>query len=317
MPIINLPLEWMYLEKFACSTARTAASTAHLKCATAYKMALYMSDDSNSEFERKLQGRTLYVYLYLQKKKAPSGIREVQRDLGLSSPSVAEYQVEKLVEMGLASRDSYGRVFVTRKVKVKALESYVNFGRFTVPRLAFYASIFTTIAALYAVLSGSSLSIYGVLVPAAAAAVFWFEAYRMWKYNLVEKAKPKVKEASDHFWVSLMPGIAALAVFLAASFFLFYYVEPNGLVVQAPPPVDDPASQLPASTYDRPMTIDESVQMSSQKVAAARGDSSLPDFSPVLLTVLLFAGALVAGFLVYLLFRYRCGGVLVPEQGWN
>ena len=34
--------------------------------------------------------------------------------------------------------------------------------------------------------------------------------------------------------------------------------------------------------------------------------------------VLLFAGALVAGFLVYLLFRYRCGnGVLAPEQGWN
>jgi hypothetical protein len=281
-------------------------------------MASYMSDDSNSELERKLQGRTLYVYIYLQKKKAPSGIREVQRDLGLSSPSVAEYQVEKLVEMGLASRDSYGKAFVTRKVKVKALESYVNFGRFTVPRLAFYASIFTAIAALYAVLSGSSLSIYGILVPAAAAAVFWFEAWRMWKYSLAEKAKPKVKEASDHFWASLMPGIAALAVFLAASFFLFYYVEPNGLVVQAPPPVDDPANQLPASTYDRPMTIDESVQMSSQKVAAARGDSNVFDFSPVILTVLLFAGALVAGFLVYLLFRYRCGNtVLESEQGWN
>jgi hypothetical protein len=281
-------------------------------------MTLYMSDDSNSELERKLQGRTLYVYIYLQKKKAPSGIREVQRDLGLSSPSVAEYQVEKLVEMGLASRDSYGRVFITKRVKVKALESYVNFGRFTVPRLAFYASIFTTIAALYVVLSGSSLSIYGVSVPAAAAAIFWFEAWRVWKHSLGENAKPKVKQASDHFWVSLMPGIAALAVFLAASFFLFYYVEPNGLVVQAPPPVDDPASQLPASTYDRSMTIDESVQMSSQKVAAARGDSNSFDFSPVLLTVLLFAGALVAGFLVYLLFRYRCGdSVLAPEQDLN
>src|SRR5512132_317139 len=124
--------------KFACSTARTAASTEHLKCATGHKKTIYMNDDSNSEIEHKLQGRTLYVYIYLQKKKAPSGIREVQRDLGLSSPSVAEYQVEKLVEMGLASRDSYGRVVVTRKVKVKALNSYVIFGRFTVPRLAFF-----------------------------------------------------------------------------------------------------------------------------------------------------------------------------------
>ena len=140
----------------------------------------------------------------------------------------------------------------------------------------------------------------------------------MWKHTLGENAKPTVRQASDHFWASLMPGISALAVFLAAIFFLFYYVEPNGLVVQAPPPVDDPASQLPASTYDRSITIDESVQMSSQKVAAARGDSNLIDFSPVLSTVLLFAGALVAGFLVYLLFRYRCGdSVLAPEQELN
>ncbi len=277
-----------------------------------------MSDDSNSEFERKLQGRTLHVYLYLQKKKEPSGIREVQRDLGLSSPSVAEYQVEKLVEMGLALRDSYGRVFVTRKVKVKALESYVSFGRFMIPRFAFYASIFTTIAALYVVLSASSLSIYGVLVPSAAAAIFWLEAWKMWKHSLIEKAtKPKVKQAGDHFWVSLAPGIAALAVFLAASFFLFYYVQPNGLVIQAPPPIDDPASQLPDTPYERP-TVDESVQMSSQKVVAARGESNVSDFSPVPVISFLFAGALVAGFLVYLLFRYRCGnGVLVPEQSWN
>jgi len=58
--------------------------------------------------------------------------------------------------------------------------------------------------------------------------------------------------------------------------------------------------------------------MSSQKVAAARGDNSVLDFSPMLMTVLLFSGALVAGFLVYLLFRYRCNdSVLAPEQGWN
>ena len=75
-----------------------------------------MNDDQNSELERRLAGKTLQVYLYLQKKKESSGIREVQRDLGLSSPSVAEYQIEKLIEMGLAGRDSYARVYVTRKV---------------------------------------------------------------------------------------------------------------------------------------------------------------------------------------------------------
>ena len=135
-----------------------------------HKISAAMTDDSNSDLERRLSGRTLQVYLYLQKKKEPSGIREVQRDLGLSSPSVAEYQVEKLVEMGLAGRDSYARVYVTKRVKVKAMASYVNFGRFTVPRLAFYASVFTAITALYAIFSFDSLNAYGVAVPAGAAA---------------------------------------------------------------------------------------------------------------------------------------------------
>src|SRR5947208_12255127 len=128
-----------------------------------------MNDDQNSELERRLAGKTLQVYLYLQKKKESSGIREVQRDLGLSSPSVAEYQIEKLVEMGLAGRDSYARVYVTRKVKVKAMASYINFGRFTVPRLAFYAGLFTGIVPLYMVFNFNSLSAYGVAVPAGAA----------------------------------------------------------------------------------------------------------------------------------------------------
>jgi predicted DNA-binding transcriptional regulator len=98
--------------------------------------------------ENKLSGKTLQVYLYLQRKKEPSGIREVQRDLGLSSPSVADYQIEKLVGMGLAAKDSHGRACIIKKVRVKELESYVSFGRFSVPRLAFYASVFSAVAVI-------------------------------------------------------------------------------------------------------------------------------------------------------------------------
>lgn len=272
-----------------------------------------MSDDSNSELERRLSGRTLQVYLYLQKKKEPSGIREVQRELGLSSPSVAEYQAEKLVEMGLAGRDSYGRVFVTRKVKVKAMASYVNFGRFTVPRLAFYASIFTAIAALYVVFNFNSLSIYGVAVSAGAAAIFWFEACKLWKYSLLEKAAKKPGE-KDYFWVSLMPGLAALMVFVAAAFFLFYYVEPSGLVAPAPPPVDPNDPSLHPSPGS-PVVVDDFNDLAMPRHT---GDAPLLGFSPTHVAVLLFGGALVAGFIIYLLVRYRCSNsVLAPERDWN
>ncbi|AFU57431.1 hypothetical protein Ngar_c04870 [Candidatus Nitrososphaera gargensis Ga9.2] len=272
-----------------------------------------MTDDQNNSnnLECRLSGRTLQVYLYLQKKKEASRIREVQRDLGLSSPSVAEYQVEKLVEMGLAGRDSYGRVFVTRKVKVKALESYVNFGRFTVPRLAFYASIFTAIAALYAVFNFNSLNVYDVAVPAGAAAIFWFEAWKLWKYSLFEKAKKPAER--DYFWASLMPGLAALAVFIAGTFFLFYYVEPSGLVSTAPPPADPNALPF-QSAPQSPLTVDD--LPAPQRNTG--GDLPWLGFSPLQITILLFAGALVAGFVVYLMVKYRCDrGVLVSEQEWN
>jgi hypothetical protein len=271
-----------------------------------------MGGDSNGELERRLSGRTLQVYLYLQKRKEPAGIREVQRELGLSSPSVAEYQAEKLVEMGLAGRDSHGRVFVTRRVKVRATASYVNFGRFTVPRLAFYATIFTAITILYLAFNFDMLNVYGVAIPAGAAAIFWFEAYKLWKHSIVENAAKKSGE-KDYFWVSLMPGIAALSVFLAAAFFLFYYVAPSGIGTGPPPANPNSHGFLPNS--GSPVVVND-----FDDIAMPRHTGNFPllGFSPVHVMILLFGGALVAGFIIYLLVRYRCQeSVLTPEHGWN
>jgi hypothetical protein len=269
-----------------------------------------MIEGQNADLERKLQGRTLQVYLYLQKKKEPAGIREVQRDLGLSSPSVAEYQVEKLVELGIAGRDTHGRAFVTKRVKVKALESYVNFGRFAVPRLAFYASIFSAIAGLYFAFSAGSPTLYGAAVPSAAAGIFWFEAWKMWKQNHVaRRAEPKEEKERDYFWVSLAPGLGALAAFIAACLFLFYYVEPAGIVVDRAQPFDQgDSTYMPSPTSKA--TIDEMVDR-SERIEDVRG---VIDFTPELMTMLLFAGALVTGFVVYLLVGYSKSGVLPVER---
>jgi SOS-response transcriptional repressor LexA len=272
-----------------------------------------LSENQNSELERRLSGKTLQVYLYLQKKRQPSGIREVQRDLELSSPSVVEYHVEKLVEMELARRDSYGRVVVTRKVRVKAMASYVNIGSITVPRFAFYASFFTLITAFYAVFNLNSMSIYGVAVPGGAAAIFWLEAAKLWKHNLLEKSTKKQGE-KDYFWISLMPGLAALAVFMAASIFLFYYVEPN-LAANPSPPIDPNAPSF-QPRINNPLVVDDFDDLPIQKHT---GDIALLGFTPIHVTILLLAGGLVAGFIIYLLVRYRCNNssVLTLERDWN
>lgn len=257
----------------------------------------------NPDIERKLSGRTLQVYLYLQRKKEPSGIREVQRDLGLSSPSVADYQIEKLVGMGLAEKDRHGRVFVTRKVRVKALDSYVNFGRFSVPRLAFYASVFSAVAVLYAVFNISNMTIYGVAVPAAAAAVLWVEAWRMWKFSLIERAHNARAGEKQTLFHMLVPGIAAIVVFAAAGAFLFQYSQQSSLTPAPVAPYDWEAS--------RP-TIEESAEMSREKVVAAGSPSGVSEH---VMTGMLFATAVVVGFLAYIVARYRSQGrVLEPEQ---
>jgi hypothetical protein len=271
-----------------------------------------MSDTQNTELERKLQGRTLRVYLYLQRKKVPSGIREVQRDLGLSSPSVADYQIEKLVEMGLASRDEYGRVYVTRHVRVKALQSYVSLGQFMVPRLAFYATIFTAITAFYLTVSAGSANIYGVAIPAAAAGLFWFEAIKMWHIQLGDKT-PAAKVARDNrdFWVSLVPGMVALAVFIAAAIFLFYYVEPNGIEPEAFPVNPD---GVPMQGSAPPITMNDLRDLERESDPSSHANI-VANFPVSIITGFLFAGAVVAGFLVYLLVKYRCReGVLTVEQ---
>ncbi|MEM2140447.1 MAG: hypothetical protein QXJ74_00820 [Nitrososphaera sp.] len=255
------------------------------------------------DIERKLSGRTLQVYLYLQRKKEPAGIREVQRDLGLSSPSVADYQIEKLAGMGLVSKDRHGRVFVTRKVRVKALDSYVNFGRFSVPRLAFYASVFSAVAVLYAAFNISNMSIYGVAVPAAAAAVLWVEAWRMWRFSLIERAQNAKAGERQTLLHMLAPGIAAVAVFVAAGGFLSQYSQQSSLVPAPVAPYDWEAS--------RP-TLEESAEISHEKVVAAGSPSGIAE--PVM-TGLLFSAAVVMGFVAYVVARYRSAGrVLEPEQ---
>ena len=55
---------------------------------------------NRDEIVKHLHGRTLMVYFVLLNKKL-IGVRDLQRHLDLSSPSVAKYHLEKLVNLNL------------------------------------------------------------------------------------------------------------------------------------------------------------------------------------------------------------------------
>ena len=76
----------------------------------------------------KLRGKTLQVYLYLLRRGEAIGVRELQRILGFSSPSVAHHHLEKLKDMGLVSRDDRGRYRVVEKVDIGILKMFVMIG---------------------------------------------------------------------------------------------------------------------------------------------------------------------------------------------
>ncbi|MGD0496219.1 MAG: hypothetical protein ABSB28_09310 [Candidatus Bathyarchaeia archaeon] len=72
-------------------------------------------------------------------KGKPQGPRDVMRDLGLSSPSVAYRHLQKLENLGFIQKDSYGQYAVKEKVSIKG---HLWVGRNLVPRLIFYSFFF-------------------------------------------------------------------------------------------------------------------------------------------------------------------------------
>jgi len=77
------------------------------------------------------------------------GVREIQRSLGFSSPSVAAYHLDKLCSLGLVEKSRLGECFLVREVKVGILRFFTQLGRFLVPRYLFYSVLFTNMLAFY------------------------------------------------------------------------------------------------------------------------------------------------------------------------
>ncbi len=131
---------------------------------------------------QEIRGNTLKVYLYLLK-HGPSELRDVQRGIGLSSPSLASYHLGKLSEVGFVLQDERGRYFAVKEASDRVLEGYSRMGPAIVPQLFFFALFFTILVAFFsfAALYGSGFTPYLVAVCAAMVLVLWYETVRLWR----------------------------------------------------------------------------------------------------------------------------------------
>ncbi len=147
-----------------------------------------MSDVSSSDLaviESKLKGKTLQIYWYLLRSSTSRvGVREIQRSLDLSSPSVAAHHLEKLLSLGLVEKSITGEYFLAQEVKVGLLRFFTRLGRFLVPRYLFYSLWLSTMFAIYLALywpTGSIHNIAAVLFGSVANIILWFETVRLWR----------------------------------------------------------------------------------------------------------------------------------------
>jgi len=135
--------------------------------------------------ESELKGKTLLVYWYLLQQASHSvGVREVQRALGFSSPSIAVHHLQKLQDLGLVEKKGTGEYVLEEEVKVGILKFFTRLGRFLVPRYLFYSVLFTTMLFVYVILClvGQIVpSFYTVSFGGIGMLVFWVETFRLWR----------------------------------------------------------------------------------------------------------------------------------------
>lgn len=133
--------------------------------------------------EAELKGKTLLVYMHLLRVNQPIGVRELQRALGFSSPSVSAYHLNKLQDLGLVEGDR-GDYRLAREVKIGVLRQFVTLGRFMLPRFLFYAVLVTTMLFTYMIqfpMVPTRQNITTILLGAVPAIILWYETVRIWR----------------------------------------------------------------------------------------------------------------------------------------
>jgi hypothetical protein len=141
-----------------------------------------LSTVGNVTTSRELKGNTLRVYLFLLS-HGPCELHDVQRGLGFSTPSLASYHLNRLIQAGYAAQNEHGQYYSVKDVAGEVLDGYTKVGVVLVPQLAFFTVLFTALISFLGLESLSNPAYLPLLVVASLAlvAVLWYETARVWR----------------------------------------------------------------------------------------------------------------------------------------
>jgi hypothetical protein len=139
-----------------------------------------------------IRGNALRVYLYLLR-EGPCELREIQRGLGLSTPSLASYHLARLSSAGYASQNEGGQYYAVKEAAGEILEGFTRVGAVLIPQLFFFAVLFTPILGYFSYMALHSVSYVPFLAAASLAlvGVVWYQTLRVWtSLTTSGKARP-------------------------------------------------------------------------------------------------------------------------------
>ncbi len=135
-----------------------------------------MTLDENEKMPR---GTTLELYRFLLKNNNSVGIREIQRRLNLSSPSLVTYHLTKLEDAGLIRKEK-GKYQLNKVI----LDYSVRIRRFLIPRFLFY-TVFAFVALMVQLTylkpsTTTSNYFFSTIIIVACTVFFIYETVKTW-----------------------------------------------------------------------------------------------------------------------------------------
>ncbi|MGD2142687.1 MAG: helix-turn-helix domain-containing protein [Candidatus Bathyarchaeota archaeon] len=133
---------------------------------------------------KQVYGKTWDVYLCILTSTGPIGVRDIWRALGLSSPSLAQYHVNKLLELKLIEPTPDGKYVTNEEERLEALRSFLTLRGMLIPRMMVYAALLSGILVSYILFwpwRGDFRDLVTLAVTLLSIAGFLFEAIKQYR----------------------------------------------------------------------------------------------------------------------------------------
>ena len=133
---------------------------------------------------KRIYGKTLDVYLCILTSAGGVGVRDIWRQLGFSSPSLAQYHVNKLLDLRLIEADFDGKYIINDQESIEALRSFLLLRGMLIPRLTIYSALLLGLMVSYLSFwpwRGDFRDLATLFIGLFSAAAFLFEAVKQYR----------------------------------------------------------------------------------------------------------------------------------------